>query len=126
MTGVSLGARAADNPDELALFADGWTVLNKPVADQFREMCWQDALAHDGEVNPNRVRERFLVDGVLSVDPRQYSALWSTACAADGYLDMTDVKVGIEGEGSKGNTNKDVRLRHWRGWINSEPAEEMP
>lgn len=133
MTGVSLGARPADNPDELALFADGWTSLSKPVADRFREACWQDALDNCGDVNPNHVREVFLVDGELSVNPRQYSALWSKAsAAADGYLDIKVdgngdvIKVGIAGEGSKGNTNKDVPMRRWRGWISSDPAQEMP
>lgn len=124
MTGVSLGARPADNPDELALFADGWTVLNKPVADRFREACRADADAHDGWVNPNRVREHFLVDGELAVDPRQYSALWSKACARDGYLVVTDVKVPIKGPGSKGNGNKDIRLRRFAD--DPEPVEETP
>lgn len=111
---TTLAARPVSNPDELALFADPWTSLAKPFADAFHDATLADALAHDGEVDPNRVRLALLDhDGF---NPRQLSALWCTACAADGWLDKTDVTVPIAGEGSRGNGNKSVRLRRLRAY----------
>lgn len=107
-----LAARPVEDPDQLALIADNWTSLAKPFADAFRDATIADGQAHDGEVNPNRVRLA-LLDHV-GYSPRQLSALWGSACAADGWLDKTDVTVPIAGEGSRGNGNKDVRLRRLR------------
>lgn len=109
---TTLAARPVTNPDELALFADDWTALAKPFADAFRDACRADALAHDGWVSPNRVRLALLEHPDYA--PRQFSALWGTACSRDGYLDKTDVWVPIDGDGSRGNGNKSVRLRRWR------------
>ena len=107
-----LSARPVSDPDELALFADNWTALHKPFADAFHDATIADGRGHDGEVNPNRVRLALLDH--IDFNPRQFSALWGTACAADGWLDKTDVRVPIAGEGSRGNGNKDVRLRRLR------------
>lgn len=111
---TTLATSPVSNPDDLALFADNWTAIAKPFADQFRDACWVDALTHDGWVNPNRVRALLLAEGPID-NPRQLSALWSTACARGGYLVKTDVLVPISGDGSKGNGNKSVPLRRWVG-----------
>lgn len=109
---TSLATHPVDDPDQLALIADDWTSLRKPFADAFREACEAEARMHDGWVNPNNVRAR-LLDRVAE-NPRQFSALWSTACARDGYLVKTEVPVQISGKGSKGNTNKSTVWRRWR------------
>ena len=113
MTGISLASGSLEDPDQISLFADNWTALAKPAADRFREACRQVACDHGGEVDPSLVRQRLLVNGELDIPVRQYSALWSTACARGGFLEKTDVMVPITGPGSKGNTNKACPLRRW-------------
>lgn len=114
---VALSTHPVDDPDQLALIADEWTVTKEQVAIAFHAACWLDACDHDGWVDPSRVRVRLIGHfGPDGYNPRQLSALWSTACARDGYLDNTDRWVQITGEGSRGNGNKSVRLRRWRGW----------
>lgn len=110
---TTLAARPVENPDELALFADNWTTLGKPLADAFRDACEAEALACDGWVNPNHVRARLLDHP--NYEPRQYAALWSTGCARDGYMVKTEHPVAIAGEGSRGNTNKNTVWRRWVG-----------
>lgn len=112
---TALATSPVAEPDLLAVVADPWTPRGRTAADRFRAACHAEALAHDGRVDPNGVRERLLVGGVLDIDPRQYAALWSTACAPSGYLTKTDELVPIVGEGSRGNTNKSVRVRRWTG-----------
>ena len=119
---VQLATQPVDDPDRLALIADDLTPLGQDVAGRFREACRAEALAHDGEVNPNRVRARLMDNGVLGIDPRRYSALWSIACAKNGYMVKTTTTVPIEGPGSRGNGNKEVPLRRWVGPLYSPPA----
>lgn len=113
---TTLATHPVEDPDQIALFADNWTALAKPAADRFQEACRAEAEEHDGWVDPNLVRARLLSGDELDIPPRQYAALWSTACAKDGYLDKTTELVQITGVGSKGNGNKSVPLRRWRGW----------
>ena len=113
-THLHLAATPVDEPDLLALIADDLTPLGKPFADKFRAACEAEASSHGGWVDPNAVRLRLLDEP--DYEPRQYAALWSTACARDGYLDKTDVPCPIAGKGSKGNTNKATTFRKWRGW----------
>lgn len=113
---TTLATHAVEDPDQLALIADVWTVTRERLAEEFHFACLLDAEAHDGWVNPNRVRAALIARFGDDYNPRQLSALWSTACARDGYLDKTDVLVRIEGEGSRGNGNKSVPMRRWRGW----------
>lgn len=114
MTTLSTGP--VDEPDLLSLIADEQTPLGALAADRFRGACRAVAEAHDGWVDPNKVRARLLSGDTLDIEPRKYAALWSTACAKDGYLDKTNVLVPITGVGSTGNGNKSVPLRRWRGW----------
>jgi hypothetical protein len=111
---TTLATSPVDEPDLLALIADTDTPLRKPFADRFRDACWVDALAHDGWVNPSRVRALLLAEGPID-NPRQLSALWSKSCGRDGFMVKTDALVPIEGAGSRGNTNKSVPLRRWLG-----------
>lgn len=113
---TTLATQPVEDPDQIALFADDWTALGKPAADRFRDACRAEAEANDGWVDPNKVRARLLSGDTLDIEPRKYAALWSTACAKNGYLDKTNVLVPITGAGSLGNGNKSVPLRRWRGW----------
>ena len=109
---LHLATSPADEPDLLSLIADEHTTLGKPLADAFRAACWAEAQAHDGWVNPNRVRARLLDHP--SYEPRQYAALWAPAAGRDGYLRVhRDALVPIVGVGSKGNGNKSVPMRRW-------------
>lgn len=112
---VHLATQPVDDPDQLALIADDLTPLGQDAAQRFRDACHADALAHDGVVDPNRVRARLLVGGVLDINPRRYSALWSIASGRGGYLEKTTQYVDITGPGSRGNGNKRVPLRRWIG-----------
>jgi len=111
---TSLATHPVDDPDQLALIADGWTTIAKPFADRFREACQAEALAHNGWVDPNRVRARLRADDA-GYNPRQLSALWSRSCGRGGFMVKTDRLVQIVGEGSRGNGNKSVPLRRWVG-----------
>lgn len=121
---TTLSARPVNEPDLLTLLADEHTVTRKPLADMFRAACRTVAVEHDGWVDPNLVRARVLEDfaaGLVECDDpelnhRQYSALWSPACGPNGFLDKTDRLVPINPTHSRGNGNKDVRYRRWRGW----------
>lgn len=117
---TTLATGAVDEPDLLTLIADEETPLGKLAADRFKGACEAVADQHEGWVDPNLVRARLLNGDELDIPPRQYAALWSTACAKDGYLDKTNVLVPISGAGSRGNGNKSVPMRRWRGW--QEPA----
>ena len=114
---TTLGTHPVEDPDQLALIADEWTVTRQMLAVEFRFACFMEATESRGWVDPNRVRARLIrAFGDENINKRQLSALWSTACARDGYLDNTEQWVQITGEGSRGNGNKSVRLRRWRGW----------
>jgi len=102
-----LATHALDDPDQMSLFADPW--FRKPFADAFREACEAEARMHDGWIDPSRVRERLLDHP--SYKPQQLSALWSSSCGRDGFMEKTAMPVRITGEGSRGNTNKST---FWR------------
>ena len=113
---TTLSVRPVDDPDQLALIADDMTVIGKPFADAFRDACLADAVAHDGWVHPSRV-SAILRRHYGDFDPRRFSASWGPACRPEGgYLDKTKREEPIDPAVSKGNGNKDVRLRRWRGW----------
>jgi hypothetical protein len=112
---TDLATHPVEDPDQLALIADEWTVTREAFACAFEAACYLESRTRDGWVDPNRVRAR-LLQRPSEFNPRQYSALWSVATARDGYLDNTEERVQITGEGSRGNGNKSVRLRRWRGW----------
>ena len=112
---TTLAVRPVDEPNLLALLADEVTPLGKSFADAFRDACREDADAHDGWVHPSRV-SALLHESVGDFSPQRFSAMWSPACGREGYLDKTDTLAPIDPEHSRGNGNKDVRLRRWRGW----------
>jgi hypothetical protein len=114
---TTLATSPVADPDQLALIADDWTALRKPFADAFRDACEADAQAHDGWVNPNNVRGRLIAEfGEDGYNPRQLSALWSSACSRSGFMRVhRDVLVPITGDGSRGNGGKSVPMRRWVG-----------
>ncbi|WP_232676722.1 hypothetical protein [Nocardioides sp. R-C-SC26] len=116
MVGVRVGASASVDPDGdlLALIADPWTARGVAFGNAFREACRHVAKNNAGVVNPNRVRA-LLLDHP-DYDPRRLAAMWSHASTCrDAYLKTTKRWVPITGEGSRGNRNKQVRLRIWIG-----------
>ncbi len=115
-----VGTGRLDEPDLLDLLADGRTPLGKVHMDDFRAACQADAEAHDGDVHPSRVSE-LLHQRFGEIDPRSFSARWAPACGPNGFLDKTDQLAPIDPEHSRGNGNKEVRLRRWRGWSSSTP-----
>lgn len=110
---TTLATRPVADPDQLALIADDLTPFGRPLADAFRDACRADAAAHDGMVHPSRVSS-LLREAVGDFDPRRFSAMWAPACGRNGYLEKTDILADIDPEVSKGNGNKQVRLRRWR------------
>lgn len=110
-----LATHELENRDELALIADGWTPLSVDLAERFRDACLAEARDHDGWINPNAVTAR-LKEQDPDVNVRRVSALWSTAAAKDGYLDVTEHYVQIDGSISRGNGGKSMSLRLWRDW----------
>jgi hypothetical protein len=113
---TALSTHPLDDPDQLALIADDWTSLAIDLADAFRDACYAEATEHDGWVNPCSVTARLKARDP-EVNMRRVSALWSTACGRDGYLNRSDRLVQIDGSVSRGNGNKSVALRYWRGWV---------
>lgn len=109
---TTLATQPTDEPDLLALIADDWTPLARPFSEKFRDACEAEARAHDGWVDPNRVRARLLDEP--DYEPRRYAAQWAPACGRDGFLVKTDRLVPITGAGSKGNGNKSVPMRRLR------------
>ncbi len=113
---TALATHALPDPDQLALIADGWTATSIDLADRFREACRIEAATQRGWVHPSRVTARLKADDP-DLNMRRVSALWATATGRDGYLDNTDHWRQIDGAVSKGNGNKSVRLRKWRGLV---------
>lgn len=120
MTAVGVGP--LDEPDLLDLIADPYTPLGKLRMDDFRAACRTDAEAHDGWVHPSRV-SAILHARFGEIDPRSFSAKWAPACGPNGFLDKTDRLDPIDAEHSRGNGNKKVPLRRWRGWADTEGNE---
>lgn len=110
-----VGAGRLDEPDLLDLLADNQTPLGRLRMEDFRDACRADADAHDGVVHPSRV-SALLRNRFGEIDPRSFSARWAPACGPDGFLDKTDDLAPIDPAHSRGNGNKLVPLRRWRGW----------
>lgn len=117
MTVVGVGP--LDEPDLLTLLADTQTPLGKLRMDDFRNACWEDAQAHDGWVHPSRV-SAILHARFGEIDPRSFSTKWTAATGKSGFLDNTDRLAPIDAAHSRGNGNKKLRLRRWRGWADKE------
>ena len=112
---TTVGVGPLDEPDLLDLLADTVTPLGLVRMNDFRQACHDDAKAHDGDVHPSRVAE-LLRERFGEVHPQSFSAKWKPACGPDGFLDKTDRLAPIDPRFSKGNGNKQVPLRRWRGW----------
>lgn len=110
---TTLSTHPLDEPDLLSLIADNWTPLGIDLADQFREACRLEAEANDGLVHPCRVTARLKANDP-DVNTRRISALWSTACGRDGYLDKTKIPAQLDGTVSRGNGGKSSTYRKWR------------
>lgn len=110
---TTLGTHGVEEPDLLSLIADTWTPLGIDLADRFREACRAEADANDGWVHPCKVTARLKADDP-DVNVRRISALWSTACGRDGYLDKTEREARLDGSVSRGNSNKSATYRKWR------------
>lgn len=110
-----LAARPLDDPDLIDGVADTITPLGLIRMADFEEACRADADAHGGWVHPSRV-SAILHARFTEIDPRSFAAKWAPACGPDGFLDKTEMPAPIDPTHSKGNGNKLVRLRRWRGW----------
>ncbi len=113
-----VGSGPLDEPDLLELLADDRTPLGKVHMDDFRAACRAVADQHGGWIHPSRVSD-LLHERFGEIDPRSFSARWAPACGPNGFLDKTDVLAPIDPAHSRGNGNKNVRLRRWRGWPSS-------
>ncbi len=112
---TTLATGGLDDPDLLDLLADDRTPLGRVAMDDFRAACRTDADGHEGWVHPSRV-SALLHQRFGEINPRSFSSRWAPACGPDGFLDKTDVLVPIHGTHSRGNANKSIHLRRWRGW----------
>lgn len=93
---------SGDTKATVELVANDWNAESDWRA--FKETVEQEAWWHDGEVNPNRVRNRLSNRHGLTIEPRRYSAFWSRAASkngflvADGWTTNTDTKGGNAGK----------------------------
>lgn len=114
---TTLSARPVDDGqlDMLDLVADPRGTLASVHRADFEDACRTDGRANNGWVHPSRVSQ-LLHDRFGEINPRWLSAQWAPACRPDGLLEKTDIRAAIDPTHSKGNGNKDVRLRRLRGW----------
>lgn len=114
---TTTSARPVDDQlrDDLDLVADPRGALASIHNNDFREACETDGRAHNGWVHPSRV-SKLLHDRFGEINPNSLSAKWAGACGPNGFMDKTDQRVPIDPTHSRGNGNKDVRLRRLRGW----------
>lgn len=102
---------ATDAYDLLHLVADTERVVGQGDVDAFLDACRRDAMAHNGIVSVNRVRE-LMSD--RDIEHHRYSAFWSRFTGKGRPM----VKAGgwetCEGSES-GNDGRPYRLRRWVG-----------
>lgn len=102
-----------DQLDLLTLVADNATPLGKLHRADFEEACRAVADA-DGWVNPNLV-SAWLHARFGEINPRAYSAAWSSACGPNGFMDThREIQVPIDGKHSRGNGGKTLPMRRLR------------
>ena len=97
--------------DLLTLVADNATPLGQLHRDDFEQAC--RAVAFNDLVDPNLV-SAWLHARFGEVNSRWLSAMWCAGCGPSGFMDKTDTWVPIDGTHSKGNSNKQIRLRRLR------------
>ncbi|WP_418061767.1 hypothetical protein [Pimelobacter simplex] len=119
MTVLSAHPLDPDQADFIDLLADDGSMLAAVHASDFRDACRTVAERDNGWVHPSKV-SAVLHERFGEINPQSFSARWAPACGPNGFLDKTDVRAPIDGTHSKNNGNKDIVLRRWRGWKESE------
>lgn len=99
--------------DLLSLVTDNVTPLGSLRRADFEAACRDDAADHDGWVHPSRV-SAILHARFGEINPRWLSGQWAPACGKNGFLDKTTTLAPIDPTHSRGNGNKDVKLRRLR------------
>lgn len=105
---------ATDQHDLLALIADEERVVGRDAVDLFLDACRRDAMAHDGLVSVNRVRQ-LMKDA--DIEHHRYSAFWSHFTGKGRpMVKATGDQAWEVCEGSEsGNDGRPYRLRRWVG-----------
>lgn len=105
-----------DDPtaDLLSLVADTDTPLGRERYEAFLVACAADATTHGGLVSVNRVRAALSVDGVLQVEPRAFSAMWSASTGLGKPMVKTGAWETCSGSTS-GNDGRPYPVRRWVG-----------
>lgn len=104
---------SVDEPtaDLLTLVADPERPVGRTDVDAFLDACRRDAMAHDGLVSVNRVRE---VMESHDIEHHRYSAFWSRFTGKDRPMVKADEWEVCSGSKS-GNDGRPYRLRRWVG-----------
>lgn len=97
--------------DLLTVLADPHPVIGADVPALFLAACRRDAMAHDGLVSVNRVRE--LLAGE-DIEHHRYSALWSHFTGRGRPMVKTSEWEVCAGSAS-GNNGRPYPLRRWIG-----------
>ncbi len=115
MTALAVRPVDAETQETLHAVAGVSSPLGKLHADDFRRACEAVAFAHpDGLIHPSAVSaELHRVHGEIA--PRWLSSMWAAGCSRSGFMDKTDVREPIDPTFSRGNGEKDVRMRRLRG-----------
>jgi hypothetical protein len=100
--------------DLLLLVAGTTTPLGGERYEAFLAACEADAAAHGGLVSVNRVRAAMSVDGRLQLEPRAFSAMWSTATGRGKPMVKTGQWETCAGSSSR-NDGRPYPVRRWVG-----------
>jgi hypothetical protein len=109
MTAPTFAPADEDTYDLLSAVAEPHPAIGADATDLFLDACRRDAMAHDGFVSVNRVRQ-LLADH--DIPPRRYSALWAHHTGRGKSMVKADAWETCEGSAS-GNDGRPFRLRRW-------------
>jgi hypothetical protein len=113
MSAPIFAAADEETYDLLTAVANPHPIIGADAQTAFLAACRRDAMAHDGEVSVNRVRE-LLADA--DIPPQRYSALWSANTGRGKAMERSVRWETIRGSGRTGkNDGKPVRYRIWIG-----------
>lgn len=101
-----------DTADLLSVLADPHPIVGADVPDLFLDACRRDALAHDGLVSVNRVRELL---AAADIPARRYSALWSHFTGKGKPMVKELGKWEVCSGSTSGNDGRPFPLRRWVG-----------